>query len=104
MQTEGIENVGGLNVGLLGSLALAWLIVAIVLIRGIKSLGKVCQTYRLFLELRFYSQYTNIYVISAICVISATLCMQSRSKSRYKYFIRHPFPDNREFLASLAHF
>ena len=41
MQTEGIQELGQLNMGLLGALAVAWIIVGSVLIRGIKSLGKV---------------------------------------------------------------
>ena len=41
-QSHGIEEPGGLNMGLFGCLAIAWLIVAVALIRGVASLGKVC--------------------------------------------------------------
>ncbi len=41
MQTDRIEDIGQMNFGLLGALTLAWIIVGSVLIRGVKSLGKV---------------------------------------------------------------
>ena len=41
-QSRGIEEPGGVNMGLFGCLAVAWVIVAVALIRGVASMGKAC--------------------------------------------------------------
>ncbi len=44
--SDGIENMGGIRWELLGCLALSWLLVFLVLIKGVRSSGKVGTVYR----------------------------------------------------------